>query len=176
MLTNLDLNVKRIFESLGTLDNTKIIIVSDNGGETSNGASNYPLRGEKFTYFEGGIRTPCLLINFQKVEERVSTVDDMLPTILDSLNVGYEEEKFTGTSLFRDVKEEYKVMVDPVYVCGVVFWGSFKGVFNGTCGYDVILGKEVRMFLCFFLLLFLCKHFLTFKPVYERLGPPCRFF
>ena len=36
------------------LDNTVIIFSSDNGGSSSEGASNYPLRGQKGTYFQGG--------------------------------------------------------------------------------------------------------------------------
>jgi arylsulfatase I/J len=43
----------------GMWDNTLIVLSSDNGGPVSNvdnGANNYPLRGGKFSNFEGGIR------------------------------------------------------------------------------------------------------------------------
>ena len=40
-----------------------IIFVSDNGGSMYNGGvgSNLPLRGGKFTVYEGGIRTPAFI-------------------------------------------------------------------------------------------------------------------
>ena len=57
----MDEGISRIHEALQTanlLDDCLIVIMSDNGGEVISGASNYPLRGEKFTYFNGGINTP----------------------------------------------------------------------------------------------------------------------
>ena len=38
-------------------DNTVIVFMSDNGGQAlSSGASNFPYRGNKGTYYEAGMR------------------------------------------------------------------------------------------------------------------------
>jgi hypothetical protein len=42
-------------------DNTFIIFHSDNGGELNNAGSNLPMRGGKFTYWEGGTRVNSLI-------------------------------------------------------------------------------------------------------------------
>ena len=56
--------VKRIFDNLdgmGMLQNTLVVLASDNGGCPSVGGSNYPYRGFKHTLFEGGVRTPAFV-------------------------------------------------------------------------------------------------------------------
>ena len=46
---------------MGMMDNTLVVLASDNGGCPAYGGSNFPYRGYKHTLFEGGVRTPALV-------------------------------------------------------------------------------------------------------------------
>lgn len=43
-------------EEQGWMENSLIVVASDNGGCPVRGGTNYPLRGEKTTYWEGGVK------------------------------------------------------------------------------------------------------------------------
>lgn len=49
-------NITDAYEAMGILNSTLIILSTDNGGTTNEGGNNYPLRGNKATSFEGGVR------------------------------------------------------------------------------------------------------------------------
>ncbi len=65
MISALDDAIGTILEtlrSLGLEEDTLILFASDNGGATYTGATdNAPLKGGKFTNFEGGINIPCMI-------------------------------------------------------------------------------------------------------------------
>lgn len=48
-------------DDVGMMNDTLVIVASDNGGCPSSGGSNFPFRGFKHTLFEGGVRTPALV-------------------------------------------------------------------------------------------------------------------
>ena len=49
-------NITMTLKEKGFLENTVILFTTDNGGQTALGSSNWPLRGNKATVFEGGVR------------------------------------------------------------------------------------------------------------------------
>lgn len=67
-------------------ENTLVIFISDNGGSTPIYANNTPLRGSKYTIYEGGIRVP-LIISYPEayqsgtVSNNLVSAMDILPTI-----------------------------------------------------------------------------------------------
>lgn len=67
-------------------ENTWVIFTSDNGADERFEGSNFPLRGQKGTTYEGGFRVPCLMrwpagIPGGQVSDAVITAMDLLPTI-----------------------------------------------------------------------------------------------
>jgi len=94
MITRMDRDIGRmldLLEELGLAENTFIFFTSDNGPITAGGQdpdffrSAGPLRGLKFTLYEGGIREPCLVrwpgkINAGSTSDHISDFADMFPT------------------------------------------------------------------------------------------------
>jgi arylsulfatase A-like enzyme len=90
MITLLDDSVGKILKALretGQLERTLIVFHSDNGAPPKNGSRNTPLRGDKASVWEGGIREPFLM-QFPGVLPAGRVVDqpiislDVLPTAL----------------------------------------------------------------------------------------------
>jgi len=48
--------VVELFEAKGMWNNTLLVFTADNGGTQSTGGNNAPFRGQKASYFEGGVR------------------------------------------------------------------------------------------------------------------------
>ena len=93
--SQLDSNIARIveyLESTGKLQNTMVIIVSDNGGTAASWPSNLPYYGTKSTYSEGGVRTPLLLWwpghwPEGEVRDQIAMIFDLYPTIASALDI-----------------------------------------------------------------------------------------
>lgn len=49
-------NITDTYTALGIMEDTLIVFSTDNGGTADAGGNNYPLRGQKATPFEGGVR------------------------------------------------------------------------------------------------------------------------
>ncbi|CAN0080457.1 unnamed protein product, partial [Heterosigma akashiwo] len=90
-------NLLAYLKNQGMYENSVIIVASDNGGCSNTVGSNYPLRGQKNSLFEGGVRVNAfvhspLLADAQgtRLECVVHNVD-WLPTILQGV-AGYTGE------------------------------------------------------------------------------------
>ena len=90
MVTHLDAsigNTIKVLDELNMLDETVIVFSSDNGGMPFGGGFNYPFRGSKGTYYDGGVRVPAFVYgpkyfpkSFQ--HNHLFHIADFVPTLL----------------------------------------------------------------------------------------------
>ncbi|MEO9595883.1 sulfatase family protein, partial [Rhodopirellula bahusiensis] len=90
MTTAMDQQVGRILEAIdrnGMRENTLVVFHSDNGADPKHGGSNTPLRGKKFSTWEGGVRVMATIrwprelpsgVTFDSVASYV----DLMPTMI----------------------------------------------------------------------------------------------
>ena len=90
-------NITLKLQEKGLLDDTIIIFTTDNGGQTAYGSSNWPLRGNKATVLEGGVRGTGFVwgsklpkLNYDNYQ--LIHVTDWLPTIVEGI-AGLEIDK-----------------------------------------------------------------------------------
>ncbi len=90
-------------DQLGLRDNTVVIFTSDNGAHPGF-TSNYPLRGNKWNLYEGGIRVP-MMVRWPGVVEPGSTCDepvigtDLMPTLCEIGGTQPPDRPLDGTSI-----------------------------------------------------------------------------
>ena len=139
VVEEIDWNVGRFLDYLdkkGLAENTLVIFASDNGPWLSfkgEGGSADPLRGGKFSYYEGGVRVPCI-IRWKGVVPAGVTSDaiiasiDLFPTIMHyagSHSFNQEIDGINVSSFFENPslrpRDEY------VYVKGGQVHGIRKG-------------------------------------------------
>lgn len=96
MMLQLDYNIKRIIKELNW-DETFILFTSDNGGQTSFGALNHPLRGAKNSLYEGGNKGIAFisggLVNGNHDYHGMLHISDWFPMML---RVAKLENKYNG--------------------------------------------------------------------------------
>ncbi|XP_065914604.1 arylsulfatase B-like [Dysidea avara] len=90
-------NITARLKERNFLDDTIIIFTTDNGGQTMLGSSNLPLRGNKMTVFEGGVRGNAFVwgsklpkLNYDN--HQLIHATDWLPTIVEGI-AGLELDK-----------------------------------------------------------------------------------
>lgn len=94
MVTSMDTAMNGILTALEEKQmrqNTLVMFFSDNGGNRDQGARNLPLRGGKFTTWEGGIRVPAVVhwpgvLEGGQSSEQIWSVLDLLPTLMQVAN------------------------------------------------------------------------------------------
>lgn len=123
MVESADQNIGRIMDALkeeGLNENTMVIFFSDNGG-IANISSQYPLRGGKGSYYEGGIREPLIiswptrLPHGKRIDTPVSGLD-FYPTILDVAGIKRDKEQILdGESLMPVMLKDKPLKRDALY-------------------------------------------------------------
>jgi len=111
MVYRLDQNVGKILKSIqeeGLERNTVVVFISDNGGPAdviSNGSVNAPLRGQKTTVLEGGIRVPFIfkwplrLNAGEKIDDLILSLD-ICPTFIRAAGGAIsEEDNYRGVDI-----------------------------------------------------------------------------
>ncbi|XP_043925496.1 arylsulfatase I [Protopterus annectens] len=131
MVTCMDEAVKNITWALkkyGYYENSVIIFSSDNGGQPFSGGSNWPLRGRKGTYWEGGIRAigfvhSPLIKRKRKISKALIHITDWYPTLayLSGANVT-QADRLDGYNVWHTISEgklsprkEILHSIDPLY-------------------------------------------------------------
>ncbi|GAF67897.1 unnamed protein product, partial [marine sediment metagenome] len=120
MVEDLDASIGRILEKLEDLDlsgNTIVVFTSDNGGlrkiYTGVGeviSTNAPLRNEKGTLYEGGIRVP-MIVRWPGVVppgsacHEPTTTADLLPTFCEMASAKMPKQPIDGSSMVRLLKD-----------------------------------------------------------------------
>lgn len=91
-------NITRALEKSGLYNNSVVVFLSDNGGHHAFGGNNWPLRAEKGSYFEGGIRVPAFVhspLMTQRgggmVQNDLMHVSDLFPTLVGGV-AGVDKE------------------------------------------------------------------------------------
>jgi arylsulfatase A len=114
MVESVDQSMGALMKKLDELDlteNTIVIFLSDNGGH-GRFTSNYPLRGNKGNFYEGGIRVP-LVIKWPGVTKPATKSDvpvisnDFYPTMLEMAGLPLmPEQHLDGLSLAPILKQD----------------------------------------------------------------------
>ncbi len=121
MVYRLDQNIGKILNTIadeGLEENTFVVFLSDNGGPAvapiSNGSINAPLRGQKTTVLEGGIRVPFIFKWPAKLGEGEIVNDmvlslDIFPTFVNAAGGTIsEEEKLKGVDIIPFISGQTK--------------------------------------------------------------------
>lgn len=137
LVNQLDHNVGRVLthlEQIGALQNTLIVLVSDNGGTNSAMDNNAPFSGAKATMTEGGMRTPLVIkwpdsaMNGQVIADVVS-IEDIYPTVLESIGVT-PLAGLDGDSFYAAVEQRVSIGVKERYWDALMTadWTSHTGL------------------------------------------------
>jgi len=101
-------SVIRKLEEKGMFEDSLIIFCSDNGGDVLKSASNWPYRGDKGSYFEGGIKSAAFVAGKGIVKTRYRSnkmyhIADMFPTLIESVAGGSINHEIDGINIWKSL-------------------------------------------------------------------------
>lgn len=124
--------LERSLKKRGQWSDTLLLFMTDNGGQTSQGSSNWPLRAGKLTVYEGGVRGlafahGAMLRKRGYVNHGLIHTVDWLPTLVEgvarrTLQAREGHDKLDGLNLWEMVSEgvasdrkEIVLQIDPPF-------------------------------------------------------------
>lgn len=153
MIESVDISmgrIQKILRDLGLDDNTIIIFTSDNGGYWKS-TSNYPWRGNKGNFYEGGIRVP-LIINWPDNTKHSMISDipvigmDLYPTILKMVNLPLNPKQHVdGLSLVPILRDNLSIDRDELFWHFPNYTGPKSGHKNPSEPLSVIRYKNFKL-------------------------------
>lgn len=138
VVEEIDWNVGRLLRYLdeqGLSENTLVIFASDNGPWLSfkeDGGSAHPLRGGKFSYYEGGVRVPCIIrwkgtVPAAVTSDAIIACIDLFPTIMHYAGCHAFKQKIDGMDVSSFLENpSLRLRHEYVYVKGGVVHGVRK--------------------------------------------------
>lgn len=140
MVTCMDRGVGAIRKALkdnNIENNTLFLFFSDNGGD-GGGSTNAPLRGTKFTEWDGGVRVPAIINYPDKFKggwqlDQVVGFVDIMPTIRRMLNIkGSPNRPFDGIDISALLTGKKKEIKRDFYLgCGAIVNNDYKFILPG---------------------------------------------
>ena len=128
-------NITMRLQERNLLDNTIIIFTTDNGGQTAFGGNNLPLRGNKNTVFEGGVRGTGFVwgsklpkLNYDN--DQLIHVTDWLPTIVEGiagLELDRNKWKLDGFNVWSVITENSQTPRKEILINLNPPWAKFMG-------------------------------------------------
>ena len=154
VIEDLDRSTKAVMNALASdslLENTLVIITSDNGADYNGSAGS--LRGRKTQTYEGGQRVPMIVLWKNHLPKGLVTHEmvmniDFLPTILSMLNIPLPDDRaIDGENIFP-VFMGQKSPHDFLYYTNQ-FTGKIMGVRNNRYKYHIGGYKSIPLFASF---------------------------
>lgn len=139
VVEEIDWNVGRLLhylEKRGLTENTMIIFSSDNGPWLSfneEGGFAHPLRGGKFSYYEGGVRIPCIIrwkgtVPAGVTSDAIIASIDLFPTIMHYAGVHSFRQEIDGINISSFLKDpSLRLRDEYIYVKAGEVHGIRKG-------------------------------------------------
>ncbi|XP_070539910.1 arylsulfatase B-like isoform X1 [Ptychodera flava] len=106
-------NVRSALEDAGMWDDTFVLFHSDNGGDVKYAASNFPLRGNKGTYFDGGIKAVAMahgkgIEKTGYVSNEMMHAVDVFPTFIEASGGKTKQYDIDGVSAWKMITKQKK--------------------------------------------------------------------
>lgn len=142
MVNAMDIYIGGVVAALqesGLWEDTLLVVHGDNGGELLAelcGGNNWPLRGGKFSHFEGGIRVPAVVSGGYLPEKRRGQKEEALISIAD----WYATYAHLSGASDADVMDTKAASAGLPAVDSVNCWGVISGE-KTSCRSEIVIGE-----------------------------------